>query len=201
MASIPLDPWFAGELAAINLIIMLWSENVSSSLLLLPQPIDVSSVEGVMEGVPHDAFSGWTWDTRDPAIELSVEVIAPGFYARIRANEHRSDLAAAGKREGDCWFKMIVPGEVSNHAQVAAFALLAGTSHRLRKVREDDLKLDRNWLDHQPMPMQVAVNAQRVRSGLGRPPLSETQIDELVNSAVERGLDLAELVAATARFD
>ena len=179
---------------------MLWSENVSSSLLLLPQPTDLSSIEGVMEGVPHDAFSGWVWDTQNPGVELSVEVVAPGYYARLRANEHRADLASAGKRNGDCWFKILVPGEVSNHAQAEAVALLAGTSHRLRKVREDALTLDRDWLDQQPLAVQVAVNAQRVRSGLGRPPLSEVQTQALVANATEHGFDLSDLVAATARF-
>jgi hypothetical protein len=157
-------------------------------------PADLTTIEGVTEGVPHDAFLGWVWNTRNPEAELAVEIVGPGFYARILANNHRYDLADAGKRGGNCLFKMLVPAGMSEEAQAETGALLAGTSHRLRSTAEASRTVDANWLDTQPLELQSAVNAQRIRFGLGLPPLSEEHIEGIVEAADQDGFDLSRLV-------
>ena len=157
-------------------------------------PAEVATIEGVMEGVPHDAFSGWVWDPANPDAELSVEVIGPDFYIRIAATEHRPDLAAAGKRKGNCWFKTLVPAGISEMAQGLTVALLAGTSHRLRPVAEQNRVLDVGWLDTQPLDLQLIINAQRIRFGLNLPPLSEQQLDGILAAAKGDDFDLSVMV-------
>lgn len=171
---------------------------MSSSLLLLPAPLDISSLEGVMEGVPHDAFSGWIWNMAHPGAEIAVEVVGPGFYARLQANESRFDLADAGKRGGNCWFKILVPDAMPAEARAATFALLAGTPHRLRGTAEGSLQLDADWLDTQPVALHAVVNAQRIRVGLSLPPLSREQLGGFVDHAVKHGFDLSQLTKAVA---
>ena len=172
---------------------------MSLSSPLFTEALDLSSIEGVLEGVQNDALSGWVWNTRYPELELWVEVIGPDFYKKVRAAEYRPDLASAGKRQGLCWFNVPVPATFSDAAAAEAVALLAGTSHRLRPVSEGNRLLEQDWLDKQSLGRRVAVNAQRVRLGLRRPPLSKEQVAELVRIAAGTGLDLSQLVDATAQ--
>ena len=158
-------------------------------------PADITAIEGVMEGVPHDAFSGWVWNTSHPEADVWVELVGPGFYERICANHHRPDLADAGKRNGRCWFKVIVPEGVSGLAQANTVALLAGTPHRLRSSTDPSRELEADWLDKQSLDLQLAVSAQRIRFGLRLPALSDTQIAGILDAATGDTFDLSQLVA------
>ncbi len=157
-------------------------------------PADITNIEGVMEGVPHDAFSGWVWNTSDPDADVWVELVGPGYYARICANHHRPDLADAGKRNGRCWFKVLVPESVSSLARVNTVALMAGTSHRLRPSTDPSRDLEAGWLDTQSLDLQLAVSAQRIRFGLLLPPLSDLQIAGVLDAAAGDTFDLSRLV-------
>ena len=171
-------------------------------MTLLPRhdAVDPATLEGVMEGVPHDAFSGWLWAPASSDAELEVEVFAPGFFARLTANEYRVDLQAAMKRQGRCWFKVQVPADLTEAEGAQAVVLLAATAHRLRPVEEGRGDLEIGWLDDQPLAVQVAVAAQRIAHGLAATPLSQQQLEELVDGVEHNGFDLSRLVAAVADF-
>ena len=123
-----------------------------------------------------------------------MEVIGPGFYARTSATEQRFDLVAAGKRGGSCWFKVLVPAGLSKEAQGRTVALLAGTSHRLRPVLEENRVLDVGWLDKQSLDMQLGITAQRIRFGLKLPLLSVQQVYAILEAAEGDHFDLSEMV-------
>ncbi len=171
------------------------------TLLPTQDAIDLATFEGVMEGVPHDAFSGWLWAPASSDAALEVEIFAPMFFARLTANEHRADLQAAMKRQGRCWFKVQVPAEITEADQAQAVVLLAGTAHRVRPVEEDNQELTIGWLDEQPLGVQVAVAAQRIAHGLARRPLSQQQLERLVTDVERDGFDLTRLVAAVAESE
>ena len=153
--------------------------------------------EGVSEGEAQGwSAGGWIWNTVDPAVEVSVDVFGAGMFMRVAAGQSRPDLAAAGKRGGNCWFTAPLAGDTSRSRSRAEFVLLAGTGHRLRDVGEGSQALVEDWLDGQAAEVRFSVLAQRLNYGFTRTVLTQGEVSSLLEELGDRCFDLVDLAAA-----
>ncbi len=78
-------------------------------------------IEGVVDGFNGGQLIGWAWNSAAAAHALSVELYdGERFLSRSLADRYRSDLQAAGKRDGACGFSLELP-----------VTLLDGKAHHL----------------------------------------------------------------------
>jgi cephalosporin hydroxylase len=72
-----------------------------------PTPTSLLEVEGYVDTFANGWIEGWAWAPAVPAEAVIVEAVMDGrVLAAVLAGTYRSDLAAAGKRNGWCGFAL-----------------------------------------------------------------------------------------------
>lgn len=76
----------------------------------LGSALDAEVAEGVVDGLEGATLRGWAWYPGNPQRIAKVTVHAGAtLLAEVEATMYRGDLAAAGKRGGQCAFALVLP--------------------------------------------------------------------------------------------
>jgi hypothetical protein len=85
-------------------------------------------LEGNLDGIDGARISGWAFDPTQPDVPVVLEILdGDGLIARVTADRHRSDLEAAGIRDGRFGFEVVLAQPLAPHVR-----------HELRARRLED---------------------------------------------------------------
>jgi hypothetical protein len=124
--------------------------------------------EGSVDQIREGIIAGWARDVHRPDIPLTIELLDGGqVIARVRADEFRDDLRAAGKGNGHHGYQLPMP-----------IRLLDGQGHTLRvRIAGSKFELPRSPIAFGPLaPHDPAIAMQDLQSEVRR--LSE-RVDAL----------------------
>lgn len=89
-------------------------------------------MEGQLDQCDLRTVSGWAWHPDRPGDRARVEIVdGARVLATLEAAEYRPDLEAAGKGDGRCSFRWMVPSDLLDDAEHTVRVRFAGTDTEL----------------------------------------------------------------------